>query len=613
MKRQRQDSRMSSPQFLAPESTGESSTMAQQTTSMEVVTQPFRKPPTPSAFVLYNAANKEVGVLYNEVALLYDKASALYLQACSEIEYQRATLVAQVLRRQASLLCKNESSLRQIVSSRYDQTLPPLRPSLSLRELPIATSSRPPQFSSMNRMVEASGSSAYGGMSSWEDVSFTSSQTGIMTPAESGTLSPTMGDIGDFLPIVDDQDSLVNRNKALSPLCALPSEILLEIMSYLPLPSLYIFRQASVIFTHLFLDRIFRGYRIGNGKSTGWVNFRLTILGTHERVELFRNLAKDRFCKACLDAWVNGERLRKARTALQHRPCRRCDDGGHDGLLCLPCVEDTSGRITRCGDVCIGQIMGVNVCNHPHNSTVVVWENIEGMLDAGTKVKQYTVRCNERHACMGLPAGPNPEACAPQMKVEAYTKSSLQITLSWDVSMMRVSSFHAVTAIRDHLLLMVGVCLLTWRPCKHVVAEDIRNLITSGVCECFTEAGHKDIPKVAHIWGGSRFMPNECKERHSYKCKFCSASYALRLEGGYVYLSYRKETHVARPSSLEWLRLLDESSYFIPREEDTKHYLWCDSVGCQTNRRDRLLKEYEYELAWSGPWKNVRGLPAWSL
>jgi hypothetical protein len=104
----------------------------------------------------------------------------------------------------------------------------------------------------------------------------------------------------------------------------------------------------------------------------------------------------------------------------------------------------------------------------------------------------------------------------------------------------------------------------------------LRSFITSGICECFTQPGHR-----LHPFSKDQQPDCFCDRQRYLTCKDCGAACAWFLDAGRLGLSYRYIWDIDEPTSASWLAFLDQDSYRDRLfKEDTRNVLWCDSPQC---------------------------------
>lgn len=375
-------------------------------------------------------------------------------------------------------------------------------------------------------------------------------------------------------------------SSAPSALMALPTEILLQIISLLGGPYFYIFR--------LTCSRMLKLYEAAFRKSwEEWLGcegpYSVALFLIDQRTAIANCLHHADYCTSCIAAEEDGtvENQLKALRSLRHcNGCRR----SHASALFFPDVlevpEDDSNRST-----CIGRLGHINLCGHTYNP--VRWQDIDTLVGQDQKVTHSAVCTNRTHGLrieerdkLDLVGSSFPRFMA---KLSLEHASVLQIGYGWDLPVLQIESspYSSLAATQAKLSNLVPEAFRDRNLCRHISADyDLLKFVQTGICSCYT----------AQAWITREDQNHSCShgQQNTLECRVCGAVYSWLCLRGLIVLSFRYIWRISQPTSPGWLNALDRKSLARLYTQKNKHVLWCDVRRCRTNTRpqwEALVKE----------------------
>lgn len=433
-------------------------------------------------------------------------------------------------------------------------------------------------------------------------------------------------------------------NLANSPLCRLPTELLLIIKSYLSPGTIFILCHTSALFFPL-LDRA----RLDN-LSKLYIPMRSNMFDNDaDRVEVCNLLRGEFFCRPC------NERQRKGllKANLQHlqEPLYCTGYSSEHPAFLFPADQRAKKRTDP--RVCYGRIGHIQVCSH----MTISWSDVEkigqGVIPQG-QGKSTSSNCRKSICMDRSHQPPKNQWCNkhPQyyfdrpwlyptivMSRERYDNQNLvQVNITSEIPLFDIKdqgpSRHPTRReLEAALRRAVAGQLFGHRFCPHVSpstpdshsdntsinpnSEKLLRAFSSNICACFpalassphdpshietcclcvsypshrADGGDVEEQEVKEVSHG--FLPNHLP--HYFFCSRCQAVYVWRRLGQRVYIAlYWTLILHKSPAASYWLESLAPESLGIggpdrPADQD----LWCETKRCVTNKRwMSMVKRY---------------------
>lgn len=372
-------------------------------------------------------------------------------------------------------------------------------------------------------------------------------------------------------------------------LMSFPDEILLLIMEHMKPATLYLTRQCSRRFMRLFgaaaLSRYHKAQEWAN--EAPWTMFSISALDQFARIELSRVLQPLLSCAGCVEArrsatWES--RLSHLRYSIYCVICRV----EHPRFLFPRSMiyrQRFSGR--ELGKVCVGRMGMVTLCEHSGEDTQLTWPADRDLAQVGSVTRD----CGHMFHWSAVENAGTLQAATmmPQLALSrAVGTGKRHIAYGWDVSIVEKDMLQGNDLRSIHAFVKVRLrdVLGAYKICshfKHNNYDAVAQYARTGICDCFLQShASADQP------GESPLARCSCARQQYLQCAECGSSCTWKLWPGGIKLSYRYVWELWKPESCAWLNLLDPSSYEDEVfTEETRHVLWCDTLGCAGTKRRR--------------------------
>lgn len=386
-----------------------------------------------------------------------------------------------------------------------------------------------------------------------------------------------------------------NEHTSRASLTALPNEILLQVMGYLPATSLYCLRQTSTRFMLLFgtkeLDKFHQVY----GGFSVYTGFNMDVLSAAEKNAVANSLHHEKYCASCLAAEESGALESRLEMLRRLRHCDGCNRL-HASALFLPEAQEEDGAGS--GLQCIGRLGHITLCNH-RSCRPTTWRDV-----CQDSTSSWRYRRATRHSLVCTNQSHQPKSDrnnTPYWSGSAFPRliaqdsaihpSVFQIGYGWDLPLLEISDdyilFPTLASVRRALSEVVLNAFHEHKLCPHISADkEIQTFIQLGICECFSSYGL--------IAFNNRFQSCKCQRQVTLECRMCGAVYTWLIEDRRVILSFQYVWHIQRPTSPGWLGLIDKEFKEKLFTKENQNVLWCETPNCRTNTRGRweaLVKE----------------------
>lgn len=385
-----------------------------------------------------------------------------------------------------------------------------------------------------------------------------------------------------------------------SPIYRLPNELILMVMTQLPLESLYLFRQAchqfKIIFTRPEFARLHNSYY---KHIRSW--------------EVKALLQRDAFCQPCQVAIGTEDSGHSTRTRLQQTLyCGGCKR--HHPMILFSVAQRWNTDEQR---VCIGREGYIRLCQHKTLS----WLNIEEVLNGGDRM--LTLQCGHNSHRKSLWCQ-SVEDDLPSITI--YPRTGY-IVLSWRVTPLDINAEQLVTVRHIRHRLKTADLAATVSLCPHKSFDDITFLLQpfdphncactqsqsifpivhtkTDRCEptrpwykrkcCFCQSiqlGGSKAGKLLATYDTNRSMLENWHDSpvgHDSYCQQCRTLYRWERVADLITLKRRTTALIQSPWDSDWIQLLDPTSYYL-EEPDTCHKLWCNFPECATSRHWQTRK-----------------------
>lgn len=384
-----------------------------------------------------------------------------------------------------------------------------------------------------------------------------------------------------------------NKHTRSVSLMALPIEIMLQVMGYLPASSLYCLRQTSTRFMLLFgtkeLDKFHQVY----GAFSVYTGFNMDVLSAAEKNAVANSLHHEKYCASCLAAEESGALESRLEMLRRLRHCDGCNRL-HASALFLPEGQEEDGAGS--GLQCIGRLGHITLCNH-RSCRPTTWRDVcQDVTPSRCRTTRHSLVCtNQSH---------QPESDSrhvyyfagsafPRLIAQdsAVHPSVFQIGYGWDLPLLKIGDdyifFPTVASIQRALSEVVLNAFNEHKLCPHISADkEIQTFIQRGICKCFSSR--------SLILPYSEHNLCKCQRQATLECRICGAVYTWHMGASHVILSFRYVWHIQRPTSPGWLGLIDQEFKKKLFTKENQNVLWCETPNCRTNTRGRweaLVKE----------------------
>lgn len=403
----------------------------------------------------------------------------------------------------------------------------------------------------------------------------------------------TLADIADMDPLI----AAIYKNTVLNPLCRLPDEILLLIMSHLDKLALFCLRHSSRTFQRLFSSPDFQQYHIGSGRE--WVSQQTW----YDREDLGQMLVRDRYCANCAHMRVHKNRDPRFKALMSQR------------LYCSPCKKTHPAALfsspqRRASDrsrICIGHEGSFRVCDH----VTLSWEDIERWVVMFADLEDYGLntsngilcddaahkhRCDNKSTYRARPDG----LTGGVMLNLARDQDDLKLKVDWTSHMGLRGSMLSSLDMRKAL--ETG----QERGARHLVPPfrpgdaSAMAAFDPNSCSCVYYPGSDRVPfelcapregrcratngesrsletggfHYTRLWPAHGLERCFTATRCALKCGDTDFHYSAKVD---LNVFGRKEGQVVDPV---WYSVVNPESYGLAEDEESRHILWCPRNSC---------------------------------
>lgn len=383
-----------------------------------------------------------------------------------------------------------------------------------------------------------------------------------------------------------------NEHTSRASLTALPTEIILQVMGYLPASSLYCLRQTSTRFMLLFATKELKYFHQAYGAFSVYTGFNMDVLSAAEKNAVANSLHHEKYCASCLAAEESGALESRLEMLRRLRHCDGCNRL-HASALFLPEAHEEDGA--GAGLQCIGRLGHITLCNH-RSCRPTTWHDV---CQGSTSSWRYPRATRHSLVCTNQSHQPESDSryiyffagsAFPRLIAQdsAVHPSVFQIGYGWDLPLLKIyTPFPTVASIQRALSEVVLNAFNEHKLCPHISADkEIQTFIQRGICKCFSSR--------SFIFPYSKPNLCKCQRQVTLECRICGAVYTWHMGASHVILSFRYVWHIQRPTSPGWLGLIDQEVKKKLFTKENQNVLWCETPNCRTNTRGRweaLVKE----------------------
>lgn len=403
----------------------------------------------------------------------------------------------------------------------------------------------------------------------------------------------TLADIADMDPLI----AAIYKNTVLNPLCRLPDEILLLIMSHMDDLALFCLRHSSRTFQRLFSSSDFQQYHTGSGRS--WTSQKTWYKGEMPG----QMVVKDRYCINCAYMRVNKDRDPRFEALIGQRlrcsPCKKT----HPAAL----FSAVQRRATDRSRICIGHEGSFRVCDH----ATLSWEDVERWVVMFGNLEEYGLhttdgmlcddavhkyRCDERSSYRARPDGLtgglklrlDREQDVLEVKLDWVSHTGLRGSMLSSLDIRRALETGQQTGAR-HLMPLPrpgdatamaafdpNHCSCVYYPGSDRVAFELC-APREGTC-CATNRKPRSLQAggchYTCLWPAHGLRRSFTATRCPLKCGDIDFHYSAKVN---LNVFGRKDGQVIDPV---WYGVVDPGSYRLAEDEESQHILWCPRNSC---------------------------------